>query len=314
MFTPLNATMLNTGPVSLGLSVFAVGQAASDAWAFRTINFEPTLAISTATVVKYTPRKIAGYWGSTVGVAEHIAVQNKFAAGYGALVAISVTNMQIRNATRRLKGKSLGLAESYGDTLYRTVIGFGIWVAESKAAMEIRNATRWINSKPTAALSVQKSRVVRWVIPTTEVKGLADVFAWRLLSGYREGDIRRTIILKKVVESLYMQKRQIIIMHTQYAKSFEKQPSERFDYDLLGEAWLTVEDEFVKVIPKEVEPGINYEGYVISENGKRVKLWISGGQDGGSYKFSFILRTKYELEKEVDFFINIVERPHETTV
>ena len=106
-------------------------------------------------------------------------------------------------------------------------------------------------------------------------------------------------------------------------KTFIKQPSERLDYDILGEKWLSVGDRFVEVLSRVVtrQEGTEYEegtlkdeGTVIREDGKRVKIWLSGGVDGHSYLITLRILTKYDLEKEVDFYINVMESPYESKV
>lgn len=299
MFAPLNATMLNTGPAPLGLSVFAIGNAASDAWAFRFSDFKRAEAVGVANTDNSFQRKIAGYWGSTVGIAEQISVQNNIAALYGTTFAVGT---------------------STGQTLHKTAIGFGKWVAEAKATMEIRNATRWVSGEPTVALANQKSKAIREVIPTSAVAALADTFAWRLLASYRAADIRRTLILNMDKVTI---PRLIIVSDDQIVKAFNKQPSERLDYDILGEKWLRAEDEFVEVLEKKIHKesdnpfdplDLKEEGTVIREDGKRLKVWLSEGVDGETYLVTLKILTKHGLIKEVDFYVNVMESPYETKV
>lgn len=299
MFTPLNASMMNTGPAPLGLSVFAVGNAASDAWAFRFTDFKRAEAVGIASREGSYQRRYAAYWGSARGIANQLSVQNKIAAGYGSTV---------------------GKAETYADTLLRTIIGFGIWVAEAESSIQIRNATRWFSSDTTIATAEQESKAVRWVRPTVEVVALADVFAWKLLATYRAANIRRLLILNMDKVTI---PRLIIVSENQIIKTFNKQPSERLDYDILGEKWLRTNDAFVEVLERRItkqdgkeydEATLKDEGTVISEDGKRLKIWLSGGVDGQSYLVTLRILTKHGLEKEVDFYVNVMESPHETKV
>lgn len=321
MFLPLNASMLNTGPATLGLSVIAVGNAAIDARAISFTNFERTDAVGIAKTNNPTQTRLAAYWGSVEGIAEQISVQNKIAAGYGTLVAKSVSDMQIRNATRRFYGKIEGKAETYADTLYRTVIGFGIWVAEAEAASKPRIATKWFSSVNTVAAAYQESNVEREILlSSSSVYGLADVFAWRLLAPYSPAYPRRLLILNTSNVAL---PRLSIVRENQLVKTFTKHPSERLDYDILGEKWLRTEEEFVEVLERRIikQEGKEYaegtlkdEGTVIRKDGKRLKIWLSGGVAGEAYLVSLRILTKHGLEKEVDFYVNVMESPYETKV
>lgn len=86
-------------------------------------------------------------------------------------------------------------------------------------------------------------------------------------------------------------------------KTWRKQPKDHLDYDLLLDDWLAADDEVVSV--DVVAPS----GIEITQTGiepDRVKLWIKGGTNGQSYKFSPLIYTKSRV-KEVDFMIIVVE-------
>lgn len=86
-------------------------------------------------------------------------------------------------------------------------------------------------------------------------------------------------------------------------KTWQKQPKDHLDYDLLLEEWLTVDDEVVSV-DTQVPDGIELTQTGIEPD--CVKLWIKGGTSGQSYKFSVLVYTQSRI-KEIDFMIIVVE-------
>lgn len=86
-------------------------------------------------------------------------------------------------------------------------------------------------------------------------------------------------------------------------KTFQKQPNDHLDYDLLFDDWLAADDEVVSV---DVEAPEGIEVTQVGIEPDRVKLWIKGGTTGESYKFSPLVYTKSRI-KEVDFLIVVVE-------
>lgn len=86
-------------------------------------------------------------------------------------------------------------------------------------------------------------------------------------------------------------------------KTFKKQPKDHLDYDIYLGDWLSPEDEIVAV--NVTAP----DGIEITQTGiepDRVKLWVKGGENGQSYKFSPLIYTQSRT-KEVDFLIIVVE-------
>lgn len=86
-------------------------------------------------------------------------------------------------------------------------------------------------------------------------------------------------------------------------KTFQKQPKDHLDYDLLLDDWLAVDDEVVSV---EVTAPDGIEITQIGIEPDRVKLWINGGTTGQTYKFSPLVHTKSRT-KEIDFMIVVME-------
>lgn len=129
MFAPLNASMLNTGPATLGLSVIASSNAEIKASAVRFAGIKKAEAVGISKTNNPTPKRLAGYKGSTVGIADHVSAQNKIVAGYGSLIANANTESQYKNATKRFNGETVGI---------------------SAVEMQIRNATRWFDGESLA--------------------------------------------------------------------------------------------------------------------------------------------------------------------
>ncbi|MDT8895636.1 hypothetical protein RSO41_13340 [Halomonas sp. I1] len=86
-------------------------------------------------------------------------------------------------------------------------------------------------------------------------------------------------------------------------KTFKKQPRDHLDYDINLAEWMAEGDE-VEHVDVEAPDGIEVTQVGIEPN--RVKLWIKGGANGDSYKFSPLIHTESRI-KEVDFMIVVVE-------
>jgi hypothetical protein len=86
-------------------------------------------------------------------------------------------------------------------------------------------------------------------------------------------------------------------------KTFVKQPRDRLDYDIDLSDWLEESDE-IEAVDVTAPDGINLDQ--ISVLPTRIKLWISGGTSGQTYKFSPLIHTE-SRSKEVDFIIVVAE-------
>lgn len=86
-------------------------------------------------------------------------------------------------------------------------------------------------------------------------------------------------------------------------KIFKKQPRDSLDYDIDLSGWLEPGDNIqsVDVVAPE---GISLDR--IGYTDTRIKLWVSGGSSGQSYKFSPLIYTDARV-KEVDFMIVVQE-------
>lgn len=67
-------------------------------------------------------------------------------------------------------------------------------------------------------------------------------------------------------------------------ETFEKQPVDVLDYDIDYSNWLPDVD-VVDAVSTNVSPtGLVVNTALITNDGTRVKLWVSGGVDGVTYK------------------------------
>ncbi|GED43177.1 phage fiber-tail adaptor protein [Cobetia marina] len=87
-------------------------------------------------------------------------------------------------------------------------------------------------------------------------------------------------------------------------KTFRKQPRDHLDYDIVMSEWLSPGDEVENL--EIVDPPAGIEVTQTSVSPDRVKLWITGGEDGQSYKFTVLVYTESRT-KEVDFLIVVTE-------
>jgi|AntDeeMinimDraft_5_1070356.scaffolds.fasta_scaffold23581_2 hypothetical protein len=86
-------------------------------------------------------------------------------------------------------------------------------------------------------------------------------------------------------------------------KTFVKQPRDHLDYDIDLSDWLEKSDE-IEAVDVTAPDGISLDQ--ISVLPTRIKLWISGGTSGQTYKFSPLIHTE-SRSKEVDFIIVVAE-------
>jgi hypothetical protein len=83
--------------------------------------------------------------------------------------------------------------------------------------------------------------------------------------------------------------------------NFEKQPSDVLDYDIDCSSWLTQGDNVQSVAASPDDGSLSIDSVV--NNDPRVKLWISGGVDGKTYKVTVGITTVDGRHKEVEFLI-----------
>ena len=85
--------------------------------------------------------------------------------------------------------------------------------------------------------------------------------------------------------------------------SFEKQPSEVLDYDIDCGDWLTPGDNIQSVTATPDDAGLKVDSIV--NNDPRIKIWLSEGVDGKSYKVTVGITTADGRHKEVEFMVQV---------
>lgn len=90
--------------------------------------------------------------------------------------------------------------------------------------------------------------------------------------------------------------------------TWQKQPSDTQDYDVSFVRWLArLKDTPAAVTPVVViaEPGITLVSFALVDG--VVKVWLSGGLDGETYKITVRMTTTGGRVKEVEFQIEVKE-------
>lgn len=85
--------------------------------------------------------------------------------------------------------------------------------------------------------------------------------------------------------------------------TFNKQPADIQDYDINWNQWLTGMSDTAVSYTIVSDPGIAILSSTLSAG--VIKVWISGGVDGGSYIVTLTLTTAGGRVKQHEFAINI---------
>lgn len=88
--------------------------------------------------------------------------------------------------------------------------------------------------------------------------------------------------------------------------TFTKQPADTLDYDVDFTDWLPDGDVISSVAPS-ADAGITLGATTISADGKAVKQWVSGGEDGKTYKITIRVTTAMARVKEAEFKVKVRE-------
>lgn len=83
-----------------------------------------------------------------------------------------------------------------------------------------------------------------------------------------------------------------------------KQPVDVQDYDIDYSPWLPVGDSLVSAVV-DTPAGITLDAYNVTS--PIVKLWVSGGTAGKSYKFQVIATTDFGRVKETELVVKVKE-------
>lgn len=87
--------------------------------------------------------------------------------------------------------------------------------------------------------------------------------------------------------------------------NFTKQPIETLDYDVNYSEWITTGDNI-----EEASVGITPDGLTVESifiNDPKVKIWISGGENGTTYKLTITATTADGRVKQDEFRIKVKE-------
>jgi hypothetical protein len=88
---------------------------------------------------------------------------------------------------------------------------------------------------------------------------------------------------------------------------FQKQPADQLDYDLDFSEWLTGSDTITGAVAVSDAPDEDDELVVesVSITDQQVKVWLSGGITGSTYKVTATITTSEGRVKELDFKIRV---------
>jgi hypothetical protein len=86
---------------------------------------------------------------------------------------------------------------------------------------------------------------------------------------------------------------------------FKKQPAEILDYDLDYSKYFKDRVDSVLSVDLEYDAGITIESTTLSSN--IVKVVVSGGISGKTYKFTIMMTTTTGIVKEDEFYIVVDE-------
>ena len=100
------------------------------------------------------------------------------------------------------------------------------------------------------------------------------------------------------------------------AGEFEKQPREVVDYDIDMREWFAVnrDGDFINRVeeviidpPGELALGSTGtpETLLLGDPPMKAKVWVSGGEDGGEYKVTVVIRTNIGRIEEIDFTVRV---------
>jgi hypothetical protein len=87
--------------------------------------------------------------------------------------------------------------------------------------------------------------------------------------------------------------------------TFPKQPGETLDFDISFEEWLAARTDTLSSHEVSADEGITVE--FSSANNGVVKVWLSGGENGRTYKVTARIETAGGRIKEGDIAIKVKE-------
>jgi len=88
-------------------------------------------------------------------------------------------------------------------------------------------------------------------------------------------------------------------------QKFTKQPNDVLDYDVDFSDWMVSGDE-VDGVTVSADAGVTVDSYAFTD--EIVKVWLSGGTDGETYKITVLATTEGGRSKEQEFRIKVKEK------
>lgn len=85
--------------------------------------------------------------------------------------------------------------------------------------------------------------------------------------------------------------------------TFSKQPVEVLDYDIDCSEWLVSDDALASATAVVDTAGLTVDSVLISS--PRVKVWLSGGTNGATYKVTVTITTDDGRVKQVEFRVRV---------
>ena len=85
--------------------------------------------------------------------------------------------------------------------------------------------------------------------------------------------------------------------------TFIKQPADKLDYDVTYRQWLTPGDNVESAVVDVSPPGLVVEHVFV--NDPTVKIWLSGGASGVTYKVAVTINTADGRVKQDEFRVKV---------
>lgn len=88
--------------------------------------------------------------------------------------------------------------------------------------------------------------------------------------------------------------------------TFSKQPAEVLDYDISFDQFLPITDTITGVVTT-ADTGVTVASSTIISAGRGVKVWVSGGTSGTTYKVQVRITSGDGRVKEAEFKVKVLE-------
>lgn len=84
-----------------------------------------------------------------------------------------------------------------------------------------------------------------------------------------------------------------------------KAPGDQLDYDVRFEEWLTDGDTIIEAEAEADDDALTVDSVSVNSSDHIVKVWLSGGEDGGAYTVTLTITTDEGRVKEVCFQVRV---------